>query len=94
MQTRSCNYAKVYNLNSGEFLLVREESNHNSQIIDKLYNGILVYICDEYGDFYNVFYGRKDGKCRDINKYGIIFNETGSCKSGWVEKKWIDVLSG
>ena len=88
-----CNYAKVYHLERGSHLSVRSGAGLRFAKVGSLSEGTFVYICDEHGDWFEVFYG-SDTPCGSEIADGIRRNKTSGCKSGWVNRKWIDVLSG
>lgn len=88
-----CNYAKVYNLSAGSYLSVRSGREQFSRV-DRLEAGKSVYICDEHGEWYKVFYGGADTPCGCESPGGIDVRKVSTCKAGWVNRKWIDVLSG
>lgn len=87
-----CNYAKVKMLKPGQHLSVRSGAGVHYRNVDRLRADTEVYICDEQGDWFKVFYG--SGSCSQTLRDGIDSKETASCKSGWVNRKWIDVISG
>ena len=89
-----CNYAKVNHLQPGSHLTVRLRPSLRSRMVDKLADGAHVYICDEHADWYKVFYGGRDAPCGTEFSNGIEQRKTLDCKSGWVNRNWIDVTSG
>ena len=89
-----CNYAKVYHLNVGSYLSVRSGPGESYPRIDRLEAGRSVYICDEHEEWYRIFYGGLDSPCGAESTGGLDVRNLGSCKSGWVNRKWINVISG
>ncbi len=89
-----CNYAKVYNLKPESFLTVRSGPGMSFPQIDRLENGTVVYICDEHLDWVKVFYSGPEHPCGTRSTAGLDVREAGSCKAGWANRKWINVLSG
>ena len=89
-----CNYAKVYRLKVGSYLSVRSGPGERYSKIDRLEAGRSVYICDEHMEWYRIFYGSLDSPCGEKSIGGLDVRKVGSCKSGWVNRKWIDVISG
>jgi uncharacterized protein YgiM (DUF1202 family) len=89
-----CNFAKVYHLNAAIYLVVRAGPGKEFTKIDRLKAGTTVYVCDEHREWLRVFYGGAGTACNSESTSGLDFHEVGSCKSGWVNRKWIDVLSG
>jgi len=53
-----------------------------------------MYICDEQGEWFKIFYAGKDGLCSQMSSNGLDVQKTKGCRSGWIEKKLIDVISG
>ena len=89
-----CNYAKVYRLEVGSHLSVRSGPGERFSRIDRLEAGRSVYICDEHREWYKAFYGGLDSPCGSESTGGKDVRKVAACKSGWVNRKWIDVLSG
>jgi hypothetical protein len=91
---RLCNYAKVYNLKNGSRLSVRSGPGKKFPRIDSLKNGRIVFTCDGRYHWYQIFYGDKDHPCVSESPDGIDFRKVSSCKSGWVDREYIDLISG
>jgi hypothetical protein len=92
-----CNYAKVINLRPGRFLSVRSGPGAKFRAIDKLSLGKEVYVCDEHFYWYKVFYSDPNAPrnpCSVSSVNGIDANKAKGCKSGWVKRDWIDLISG
>jgi uncharacterized protein YraI len=91
----TCNFAKV-TLSSGgpAHVSVRTGAGSKFRQIDKLDRGREVYICDESGDWFKIFYSGPDGPCGGNSEDGLDVGKTKGCRSGWIEKRWIDVISG
>ncbi len=87
-----CNFAKVHvHLAQNGFAIVRSGAGIRFRKVDRLRPGMGVYICDERGDWLKVFYS---GPCGPTAQGGLSVRKTRGCRSGWVEKRWIDVISG
>jgi hypothetical protein len=89
-----CNFAKVYNLEVGSRLSVRSGPGKRFDRIDSLEAGRSVYICDEQGDWLKIFYVDLESPCGSEFPVGIDVCKVAPCKSGWVNREWIDVISG
>jgi hypothetical protein len=89
-----CNAAEVYHLKSSAYLAVREKPNSKSPSIDKLHNGEVIYTCDESGEWIKIYYRSVGKPCLYGSLYGLDARNAGDCKSGWVNRKWINILSG
>ena len=90
-----CNYAKVKDhLQQGSYVTIRSGAGAQFKKIDRLHAGREVYICDERGDWFKIFYSDSNGPCGSTSSNGLDVQKAKGCQSGWVEKKWIDVISG
>jgi hypothetical protein len=89
-----CNYAKVYRLAGGAKLNVHSAATIQSPEIDSLPNGTVVYICDEIKDWVQIFYGGIGKPCKAGTSEGLPETQRRDCHSGWVQQKWINVISG
>lgn len=90
-----CNYAKVKDhLEQGSYITVRSGAGVQFKKIDRLQSGREVYICDESGEWFKIFYSDSNGPCGATSSDGLDVRKAKGCQSGWVEKKWIDVISG
>jgi hypothetical protein len=89
-----CNFAKVYHLRPGNRIEVYASPDARSANINTLPTNAVVYTCDETKDWYKVFYGSPGKPCRAGTPNGLPETQKMDCQSGWVRKKWIDVLSG
>lgn len=89
-----CNSAKVYNLEAGTYLSVRSGPGARFSAIDRLKDGTVVYTCDESDEWFQVFYAGPEHPCVADSPVGLLSTEAKTCKSGWVNRKWIDVISG
>ncbi|MEP6622493.1 MAG: SH3 domain-containing protein, partial [bacterium] len=75
-------------------LTVRSGAGSQFRKIDRLHSGRKVYICDERGGWFKIFYSNPQGPCGPTFSNGLGVHKTAGCKSGWVEQKWIEVISG
>lgn len=90
-----CNFAKVKgDVKQGNDVAVQSGPGAQFRKVDKIRSGRGVYICDENGRWFKIFYSAPDGPCGLTSTNGLDVQKTKGCQSGWVEKKWIDVLSG
>ena len=89
-----CGFAKVNHLQEGSYLSVRSGPGSQFSKIDSLEAGTSVYVCDEHREWLRIFYGGKDTPCGSESPGGLDARKAATCKSGWVNRKWIDVLSG
>ena len=89
-----CNYAKVYQLADGTKLSVHTTASNKSAKIDSLPNGAVVYTCDETSSWTQIFYGTVDKPCKAGTPNGLPEIQRTDCRSGWVQSKWINVISG
>lgn len=85
-----CNYARVIARPS-----IRVHASPSGPIVGRLRHGAAVYICDANRDFYGVRYGRRRGEpCASVYGAGLDSRKAARCRSGWVRKHAIEVLSG
>jgi hypothetical protein len=89
-----CNYAKVYQLAGGAKLNVHAAATMQSTEIDSLSEGEVVYTCDETRSWFQIFYSADSKPCKAGTQNGLPETERTDCRSGWVQKKWINVISG
>jgi hypothetical protein len=94
----SCNVARVVGLRSGHHVLVRDRSRPHARVTGWLNRGEYALVCNEDRDerdrhWYGIVYSRPDGACRTgLPRRALSFNR--SCRSGWVRRQWIEVLTG
>jgi hypothetical protein len=89
-----CNVAEVYNLKHRAHLAVRREPGEKYSIIDTLNNGKMVYTCNESGEWLFIYYEAVNRPCKSRLPAGLDARNATTCKSGWVKRKWVNVLSG
>jgi uncharacterized protein YraI len=91
----SCNFAKVRVTSDMKAAVsVRTGAGMKFRQIAKLRAGQGVYICDESGGWFKVFYSKPGGPCGSTSESGLDVEKAKGCRSGWVEKRSIDVISG
>lgn len=90
----SCNLAKVKLSTEGGSLNVRASPRGDAPASAHLSNGALVYVCDETQSWYKVSFGGPSSRCGVAVALGIPETEAASCESGWVSKRFVEVLSG
>jgi len=89
-----CSLAQVRGLDSrGDgFLAVRNGPGGDYTQVDELYNGDKVWYCDEQGSWIGVVYGGDE--CGVASPVNPATPYSGNCRSGWVFKKFINVIAG
>jgi len=88
-----CNAAKVVRATKTE-VEVHYSYEASSKVVGTLRLGKTVYTCDETQLWYRVFYSAPGAACEAGTQNGLPESKTSTCKSGWVRKKFIDVISG
>jgi hypothetical protein len=80
--------------NSESFLAVRSGPGWKFSRIDKLHTADQVYLCVESGDWFGVVYTktRQNSNVSTPRQKSVPY--TGPCRSGWVHKRWIELLAG
>ncbi|MCK9621349.1 MAG: hypothetical protein M0R47_12530 [Methylobacter sp.] len=89
----------VFGLNpqSDNFLAVRSGTNSRYALIDKLYEGQQVFICQTSADgkWLGVVYSHnKNADCGVNSPINPAQVYSGQCKSGWVYGRWIKIVAG
>lgn len=89
------NFAKV-KIRSGKVtsVPVRAGAGSDFRRVDRLRSGQEIYICDERGEWFKASYSEPSGPCGPTSENGLNMQKVKACRSGWVQKKWIDVISG
>ena len=83
------------NSNGDNFLAVRKGPAGSHQMIDKLYTGATVYMCDTEGNWIGVVYSTNGNQdCGVSSPIARKQAYSGSCRSGWVHQKYIAPLAG
>ena len=89
-----CNYAKVGHLQTASHWIVRAGPGVRFPNKDGLQNGAVVYVCNERLDWWQISYSGLVGPCGALSPGGLHSRKAQACRSGWVNRKWIDILSG
>jgi hypothetical protein len=89
-----CNQAVVKVNLDGGLVNVREAPNTSGRLHSQLPNGAIIYACDESGKWYKIRFGRPGSPCDARLTGGIPVAQAAHCESGWVSKRFIEVLSG
>lgn len=80
---------------AGNFLALRAAGNANSKMIAKLENGQQLFICEEKSDWIGVVVpNEKDANCGVTSPIAQQGSYTGDCASGWVYRKYVELLAG
>ena len=94
MSSIRCNLATTYRLAEGKRLDVRAKPKGDSPVVTRLQEGHIVYVCDQDGQWLNVYFGGVEGPCFRTYEDGLRFREARKCRSGWVRQEWVNILSG
>ena len=76
------------------FLAVRAGPSSNYAMIDKVYNGYLLYLCDQRGSWLGVVYSHETQDCGVGSPWPRAGTYTGPCLSGWVYRKYVADYAG
>ena len=79
--------------NGDGFLAVKAGPGLQYERIDKLYNGEQVIICGGKGEWYAIVYTKTHQGGNDM-RYCNVEENTGPCRSGWTDQRWIKQTSG
>jgi hypothetical protein len=78
----------------GNTLSVRSGPGHEYNRIDGLALGTRVWLCDRNGDWLGVIYGLAGSGCGVSTPSAKRQAYHGPCSSGWVHKKYVDLIAG
>ena len=56
--------------------------------------GDRVYTCSNRGEWFGVAYSTPAARCGGPEKVGLDIRRITSCRSGWVHRDWVEVLTG
>ena len=76
------------------FLAVRAGPSANYAMLDKVYNGYLLNICDQRGSWLGVVYAHETKDCGVSTPWPRAGAYSGPCLSGWVFKKYVGDYAG
>jgi hypothetical protein len=88
--------AQVTNLSEGkdEFLAVKAAPHLKATRLDKLHRGQSLWICQEKKDWYGVVYSTgQNQNCGVTQAVKTKKVYDGPCKSGWVSKKFVELVA-
>jgi len=88
-----CNLAVVRGA-SGSRLNVRAGPALRFRRLDAVRAGERVYTCNERGEWLGVAYSRPGASCSGGGDGGLDITLTRSCRSGWVHRRWVEILTG
>lgn len=78
----------------GNTLSVRSGPGHEYNRIDGLASGTRVWLCDRNGAWLGVIYGPAGSGCRVSTPSAKRQAYQGPCSSGWVYKKYVELIAG
>ncbi len=81
-------------LENGMDLKIHANPRVHSAELGSLPNGTNVYVCDETETWLQIFYSAAGKPCKSGTPDGLPEPQRRDCRSGWVQKKWINVISG
>jgi hypothetical protein len=76
------------------FLAVRAGPGSNYAMLDKVFNGYLLNICDDRGQWLGVVYSHETQDCGVGTPWPRAAAYTGPCFSGWVFRKYVTDYAG
>jgi hypothetical protein len=89
----ACNLAVVRGIGSSR-LPVRVGPGRRFKRRDALREGERVYTCNERGKWLGVVFSRPNATCGNQQPIGLDITLTRSCRSGWVHRRWIEIITG
>lgn len=76
------------------FLAVRTGPGSKYPMLDRLYNGNQVYVCDQYGEWIGIVYGEPMQDCGVSSPVPRRQPYQGPCQSGWAHRNWLVLIAG
>ena len=76
------------------FLAVRAGPSSNYAMLDKVYNGYLLNICDQSGSWLGVVYSHETMDCGVSTPWPRAAAYRGPCSWGWVHRKYVGDYAG
>lgn len=89
-----CNLAAVRGLRRGRYLLVRTGPGIRHSQADRLSNGDTIYTCNESRDWIGIVFARPGSPCSAPAGRGLDIRRAHSCRSGWVHRDWVTIITG
>jgi len=89
-----CSLAVVRGLHRGHHLIVREGPTKDYVVRATLTEGSRVYICDGFREWYGIVFSTPQTPCGDQQLRGLNNRAASRCRSGWVRREWLDILTG
>lgn len=91
-----CGLGVVKGLKAGGdgFLSVRARPSAQGRELGRLRNGDEVYMCADKGDWIGIVYSRPRGDCGVTSAAARSAAYAGPCKSGWVHRRWVELVAG
>ena len=76
------------------FLAVRAGPSSKYAMLDKVYNGYVLNLCDQSGNWLGVVYAHDRRDCGVSSPWPRAAAYTGPCLSGWVYRKYVADYAG
>ena len=89
-----CNLATIYKLGPSGAIEIRSKPTLRSRVVARLPEGNIVYVCDQDGDWVNVFFSGTEAPCFRAYEGGLEQKRAMECQSGWVQQKLVNIISG
>ena len=80
--------------NGDGFLAVRGGPGSKHGMLDKIYNGMIVNLCDQRGSWLGVVYSHETRDCGVGTPWPRRQAYSGPCRSGWVYRKFVADYAG
>jgi hypothetical protein len=89
-----CNVAVVTGLRPSRHLLVRAGPGTTYSRVDRLAAGEQVYTCNGRREWIGVVYRRPGFPCDGAAPQGLDIRLSTECRSGWVHRNWVEIITG
>ena len=76
------------------FLAVRDGPGTRFRTLDRLGRGRSLFVCEERGPWLGVVYGERNADCAVSTPRRRRAAYAGSCRSGWVHRRYVGLLAG
>ena len=76
------------------FLAVRAGPSSKHAMLDKVFNGAILNLCDERGNWLGVVYSHETKDCGVGTPWARRQDFSGPCRSGWVDSKYVAGFAG
>jgi hypothetical protein len=92
IEAHTCNVAEVRGLGSNSRLFIRSGPGRNYSRLGSLPEHARVYVCNVSRRWLGIVFSRTVASCAYTGRWARSLPE--GCRSGWVDPRWVEILSG